>query len=62
MRQMFTWVAGAQVAVIGVPNAGKSTLTNKLVGQKASPRCASARKSAEHAAGLCFPVHLSDAR
>lgn len=23
-----------QVAVIGVPNAGKSTLTNMLVGQK----------------------------
>jgi GTPase Era involved in 16S rRNA processing len=27
-----------QVAVIGVPNAGKSTLTNMLVGQKVGRR------------------------
>jgi len=48
-----------QVAVIGVPNAGKSTLTNMLVGQKvgrSTPQCGAApvhaRAGWPHAQGL----------
>jgi len=49
-----------QVAVIGVPNAGKSTLTNMLVGQKvggrSAPQCGTApvhvRAGWPHAQGL----------